>query len=364
MIILHVSSISNNQASGMSVVVPLHVKYQSMYADVAFLNCSDHVLNLKNSEYRVFMKEKDFKDGDVSKLPSPYNKPDLVVIHGVYIPFYSKIVKNLIKKEVPYIVVPHGSLSKNAQKIKPIKKVIGNLLVFNHLVNNAISIQYLSVEEKKSTVVKQKHSFIGFNGMNINTKIRKNTPSKTTFDLIYIGRMDPFHKGLDYLLEACNLVKDQMRKDGITLSLYGPDYKNGKEKIENIIKSHAISDIVSLNEGIFGEEKTSRLTNSDVFIQTSRFEGQPLGIMEALSYGVPVIVTPGTNMANEVLENNCGWKAEFTVDDIGKSILKAYKEKEKLKVFSDNGIEFIKNTYKWEKVAFDTVEQYKKLYKY
>ena len=38
----------------------------------------------------------------------------------------------------------------------------------------------------------------------------------------------------------------------------------------------------------------------DLFIHTFRFEGHPIAVLEALSYGIPCLLTPGTNMAGEV----------------------------------------------------------------
>lgn len=362
MVILHVSSISNNQASGMSVVIPSHVKFQGLYSDIALLNCSSHHLEIEDLDFPIFTREDYCIDGDILRLPPPFNNPDLVIIHGIYIPFYARIVKYLVRNNIPYILVPHGSLSRSAQKIKPLKKIIGNFIVFNRIINNAIAIQYLSEEEKNTSVAKKGYGFIGSNGINVNP-IEKNFSIQDQLKIIYIGRIDPFHKGLDILLEACNLIKEDLRKNCISLSIYGPDHEGGKAKVTKLINTYGIQDIVSLNDGIFGEQKKSLLLNSDIFIQTSRFEGQPLGVMEALAYGLPVIVTPGTNMSDDVSKHRCGWTTELSAEDISKTIIKAYNEQKKLSSFSKNALEYIKNNFEWRKVSRDTVSKYNEIIK-
>ena len=50
-----------------------------------------------------------------------------------------------------------------------------------------------------------------------------------------------------------------------------------------------MGEVVKLNREIDEEEKRQILLDTDVFIQTSRFEGMPMGILEALSYGLPCL---------------------------------------------------------------------------
>ena len=48
--ILHICSISNNKASGMSNVIPYHFIYQKKYENVALLNCNKTKIELLNKE--------------------------------------------------------------------------------------------------------------------------------------------------------------------------------------------------------------------------------------------------------------------------------------------------------------------------
>lgn len=359
--ILHVSSITNNEASGMSVVVPLHVIYQGVYAQTALLNCSKVMVTLEDESIPTFNISDSNVDRNFARLPSPFNIPDLVVIHGVYIPYYIKIMKWLIVNNIPYILVPHGSLSESAQKIKPFKKIIGNLFFFNQLMKNAAAIQFLSENERNSSRSYKKKSFIGCNGMNTGSRVKEYKNYNEIFNIIYVGRLDAYHKGLDLLVEAINLIKDEMRYKKISLSLYGPDHNNGFKTLENLIKKYEIADIVSLQGPIFGEQKITKLLEADIFIQTSRFEGQPLGVMESLALGIPVIITPGTNMAYEVKKNNCGWVADFSSEDIAKKILESHSNRNNLPFISKKAVSYMNNTYDWSKVAMRAVNSYEEV---
>lgn len=354
--ILHISNLSNNQASGIRRVVPEHVYYQSKYARTALLNLTDSKVDLNSKKIELFTR-KNLQNYDVTTLPKPFNNPDLVIIHGIYFKNYFPLVKKINANRIPYILVPHGSLTVYAQSIKPTKKKVGNIF-FNKIINSAAAIQYLSKQELETSINKGLYDFVGCNGIGIEDKYHYEFDSKVGLKIIYIGRLDPYHKGLDVLIDGCNCVKNELRNKNIKVSLIGPDHEGGKNKLQNMIDKYSIDDIVSIENGLFGDEKITRILSSDYFVQTSRFEGQPLGILEALSLGLPVIATPGTNMANEIEENNCGIKVELNSYEIGKGILQAYSYKRGLKEMSNNAMEFIRNNYRWEKVSKETIEKY------
>ena len=73
-----------------------------------------------------------------------------------------------------------------------------------------------------------------------------------------------------------------------------------------MINDYGINGLVHLRREVEGSEKESVLIGSDVFIQTSRFEGMPMGILEAMSYGIPVLITEGTTLGEYVKEYNGG----------------------------------------------------------
>ena len=54
--------------------------------------------------------------------PAPYNSPDLVVFQGVYFIDYYLISKDLVKRNIPYIIIPRGSLTRGAQKLNLLKR--------------------------------------------------------------------------------------------------------------------------------------------------------------------------------------------------------------------------------------------------
>ena len=356
LIILHIAKIKNGLYDGVSVVVPQHIIHQSEYAMVGFLN----VYNVK---IEGVSNQFDFtKPFNINVLPVPFNKPDLVVFHEVYCSEYLKLSKNLRENSIPYIIIPHGELTNGAQKKKWLKKKVANFLLFNKYIKGATAIQCLSQNELSSTKF-GKNKFVGTNGITLPDK-RKQSFHTDKIRFTYIGRLDPYHKGLDLLIKTIALKKDILNENNCRFVIHGPDTFGRGDKIRNLIKGNNVENLVELRSEVSGSEKENILLDSDIFIQTSRFEGMPMGILEALSYGLPVLITEGTMLGGLVKDYNAGCVSETTVDSIGEILEKAIAEKALFAEKSGKAIELIKDNFEWSKVASSTIEKYKEIIEY
>lgn len=359
MIILHIANLTDVKYKGPNVNVPKNIIYGSKYANMALYNLQDSKLAVDVPKEKRF-GIRDYKR--VSDLPKPFNEPDIVVFHGVYYLKYCKIAAELRKKKIPYIIVPRCSMTTAGIKSHYLKKKIANLFLFNKFIAGAEEIQFLTKNEyleSKDNFIFNNYYILG-NGVEIPEK-HYTVKKRREFKVVFVGRYNIYHKGLDMLLESVKKYADWFRNSNVAIELYGSDSDNGLAYLNKTIKNNSLGDIVSIKGPAYGRKKEEVILDADVFIHTSRLEGQPTAVIEAISYGVPVIVTPGTNVADIVTQNKLGYAIDFDTDSLYMCLSKIICNKKCLGYISSNEVIYAQNNFSWDNIMIQSVNNYSEI---
>lgn len=353
MVLLHITDVKNDLTSGVDVAVSQLIRAQSALVQTAVLNVNN--TKLETAEHQ-FPYSADFRP---EKLEPPFSRPDLAVFHGLYCFAYVRIARRLRAGGIPYVIIPHGGLASSAQKKKRLKKTAANLLFFNAFFRGAAAIQFLSLRERDDSRYREK-GFLGTNGVRMPDWQPVCRP-QDSIRMVYIGRTEVRIKGLDLMVEAVARCRDLFREQHIHLDLYGPDCGGGHAELRALLEKHGVSDCITLHGAVTGEEKENVLRSCDLFLQTSRTEGMPMGLLETLSYGIPCIVTKGTSLGEIIREYQAGWTAENSAQSIAEMIRLAVEERPLWPHKSRQARQLIADNYVWDKVVRDTLREYTKI---
>lgn len=335
--ILYLSCLSGNLWAGPTYSVPAQVAAQAACDEVFWYNLSE----LANVQVRTNLEKlawhrlpfyhdlRDFPAADIAVLPKPFNQPDLIVFEQFYdFVSYRRLIRNIQLQHIPYVIIPRGELNRTAQRSKWLKKQVANWVFFYRFARRARAIEYLTRQEASCSGNKWNRTQVIIpNGVDLpplHTKIY--APGKP-LQLVFLGRIDSYHKGLDLLLQACHTVQEMLRKQRVSVHIYGPDRLNQVETLQTQARHLNLNDCVYFHEGVYGAQKAAVLQQADAFIMTSRFEGHPMGLIEALGYGLPCLVTTGTNMREEIAQFHAGWTADTTAQSIAQALAQLLSER-------------------------------------
>lgn len=360
-VILHIAPITQEKISGLtSAIPPLVNTLQNLGVQTGLLTTSQLGSYKKPETYPVVHIRDLPLYPAIASMPAPLNQPDLIIFHSTYILQHIPLVYEALQRKIPYIITPHGGMTRQSQQQKQLKKKVGNFCFFNWMVRHAAALHCLNEQEAIDVKNHWHHPvFVVNNGVNIPPKeLLANPGSKSNLKFLFLGRLDINHKGLDLLLAACGIIQEILRKSQVQISFYGSTINDSRIKLQELINKYQIQDLISLHEPVLGKAKQDVFQSTDLFLHTSRFEGQPIAVLEALSYGIPCLLTPGTNMADEVEAVGAGWKVNANPEAIAQGIKDVLAARFTLANKGKVARNLIETKYSWPYIGNQLLREY------
>ncbi|NEU79743.1 glycosyltransferase [Nostoc sp. UIC 10630] len=291
------------------------------------------------------------------------SKYDLLHVHAIF--SYPSTVAMAIARfqGVPYIVRPLGQLCEWSLQQSSRKKQIYLQLIEKANLNYSKSIHFTSKQEQQeaSQLNLSSPSFILPHGVdipNINPNARQhlrqylNLPDDEPI-ILFLSRLH-HKKGLEYLIPALGKLSDYR----FTFVLAGSGSQEYESEIKSLLVSNGIKNRTHITGFVKGEIKDLFLQGADLFALTSYSENFGVAVLEALSAGIPVIVTPGVALANLVAQENLGYVAEFDVTAIAAAIQQVLDCPEEAQKRGDRARKFVLENYTWDRIASKLISVY------
>lgn len=356
--ILYLSHLSGSLYAGPTYSVPKQIAAQSKIDNVFWYNAVQKSPEAWK-ELKYYHDLSDYPAESIHELPEPFNNPDLIVVECFYNMTNSRLLIEMVRGKTPYVIIPRGELTDQAQKRKKLKKMIANMLICKKYAQKAAAIQYLTEQEyKDSGTTWNKNALIIPNGIDIPKKTKTGF-TKSGIKCVSIGRLEPYQKGLDLLIEACDQIRSELMEANCTIDLYGPDVDGKKKELEDMVHTKGLEDIIRFHEPAYGAEKEQVLLEHDVFLIPSRFEGHPMALIEAMAYGLPCVATTGSNMQKEIDDANAGWTAENTTAALAHALTGMILNVSEFSVKSQGARNLAVN-YQWANIALQSQEEFGK----
>ncbi len=319
---------------------------------------------------------------------------DIVHITSVFLSASTLGAYYARKFKKPYIISPRGNFMQEPLKFSSLKKKIYINLIEKRNLAEASAIHF-TIEKEKDDYLKLglplRKAIIIPNSLDMgkfNTITRDSIEFRKKFNIpvdkkviLFLGRLHPI-KGLDTLIPAFAEVLKKEPK--AILVLAGPDDGHYRSKIEAIIAEQrglnadfrGLANNISVNQSnqhksasyniiftgmLLGNDKIAAYRESDIFVLPSYSENFGMVVVEAMAAELPVVITKGVGISNEVEKAGAGIVVEKDVNQVAEAILKILNNPELAKKMGENGRKLVETEFSGEKVAEKWIEEYNKI---
>lgn len=180
--------------------------------------------------------------------------------------------------------------------------------------------------------------------------------SLETFNLLYLGVIGQ-RKGIYDILKALKDNQEKFEKK-VRLRVGG---NQEEDKLMAYINDNGLQNMVTFEGFVSGDKKIECLNWADVYILPSFNEGLPIGILEAMAYGHPIISTPVGGIPEVVKDGVNGIMVEpGNSEEIAAAILMFVRDRGLIRKYGEESLRLVR-PYLPETVFASLADMYNQL---
>lgn len=284
---------------------------------------------------------------------------DLAHIHALFSPVTSCAATVARTQKLPYILRPLGTLDPaDLRKKKQLKQLYATLLERPNIAGAAAlhftSQQEAQTSERFGVSTRDIVMPLGVNPIEPPAEV---TPNKGTPVILFMSRIEP-KKGLNLLIPALEQVLAAGCQFEFVLAGSNPQDPDYEAQIQNQIKQSPLAACTKITGFVTGQEKTALLQKADLFVLPSYYENFGIAVAEAMVAGVPVIISDGVHIWEDVKQAQAGWVSSCEVEGIAALVQSALHNGEERRRRGSNAKAYALKHYSWDAIAHQMIQVY------
>ncbi len=164
--------------------------------------------------------------------------------------------------------------------------------------------------------------------------------NNTYTKILYVGTLSK-HKGVDLIIDALNIIKNEYGYDNIYLTIVGKGNDNYKNYCARLVDDYNLSSNVKFIGYVTDDELNKVYDSHNIFIHPARWY-EPFGrtIIEALSHGLPCIVSD--RVSREMIGDAGLVFRHDDARDLADKIMSLIRDRDLYKLAYDNTINVVR----------------------
>ena len=248
-------------------------------------------------------------------------------------------IRYAVKHNMPIVIHLHGGLYLFKEK-KPwiIKKMLNHIFSW--------PCQFIVLSKKEKNAIENEYGTDNVTVLPNCVDLReakvfeRDNCHDETLHILYLGRIEP-NKGVDYILKAA----EQLKNNDINFLLHIAGKDQCQDYYVTLFKE-SLKENFTYEGVVTGTAKTELLKKCQVFLLPSFYEGLPMSLLEAMSFGeVPVVTNVGS--IGEVVKNGENGMFVNVKDShtIVEAVTRLYSDRELLQELSTESKSTILNQF-------------------
>ncbi len=283
---------------------------------------------------------------------------DVVHVHGLLNSISSFAARNCVRSGRPVVIRPFGTLSGYTvtHRRSALKKLYF-AMVERPTLRRASAIHFTTEMEKSESrahgIEWGARAFVipppmNERGQSASREVR------TSSNVVVIARLNPV-KRIELLLDAWPDVVARVPEAKLVIAGEGArDYELSLRR-----RSRLTGTSVTFAGAVHGERKRALLEDGDLFVLPSRHENFGIAVLEALTAGLPVVVTPEVQLASFVQAHQLGVISEATREGLANAIVAALANGELRARCRKNGAEVVAQNFSPSLIGSELLEMYR-----
>ncbi|MEA5553514.1 glycosyltransferase [Anabaena cylindrica UHCC 0172] len=268
-------------------------------------------------------------------------------------------------QRVPYTVRTMGQLTPWALAQSKLKKQVYSYLIEKRNLNNAAAIHCTSVGEMEDAIafgVKPPKIVLPL-GVNSPTLIgdaksqlqyRYNVAQEVPI-ILFLSRLH-YKKRPELLIQTLGELRKQEQNFHLLIAGSGED--TYVQSLQKMVASVNITNQTSFVGFVSGYEKDLLLQGADLFVLPTYSENFGIALAEAMVSGLPIITTPGVQIAPEIEEAEAGIIVEGEIESLKSAIAHLLNNPQLREQMGQNGRLLALQRYSWQTVAKQLASAY------
>ncbi|MEC9344711.1 MAG: glycosyltransferase [Pseudomonadota bacterium] len=292
---------------------------------------------------------------------------DAVHIHAVF-SFTSIVAAQAARRAgVPYIIRPLGVLNRYGMTARrPLLKAISMRLFERRILTGAAAIHFTAKQEAEEA----RHLGLDLRGEILPLAVEPQPAGdagrwlalhphlRDRFRILYLSRLDP-KKNLEGLLGAVGRLSGQGRP--VALMVCGGGDAAYEASLRDSARRAGAGDAVTWLGHVSGEGKADAMAAADLFVLPSHSENFGIAVVEALSTGLPVVVSRGVGVSDDLERAGAARICDTSAEDIAAKIAVLIDDPDARRTLAKAGAALYRDAYGTERMAERLCDLYRRV---